>query len=155
MLATLAMAGRDKVTFFASPSLRGFGGWAEQLLAESTGKRGKGLIPVDLEPIGAPEAYGDDRVFVHLQLADEPVFDGQLISLETAGHPVISITLVDRYGLGIVFLRWAFATAAAGAILINRSTNRTWRGEGADNRGSAGDVPRGARAGTRGPGADG
>ena len=117
MLGGLAVAGRDKVTFVVTPSLRGFGAWAEQLLAESTGKLGKGIIPVDGEPLGAPDVYGDDRVFVYLRLAGEPGPDEQLGALEAAGHPMITIILADRYDLGAEFLRWEIATAAAGAIL--------------------------------------
>ena len=117
MLGGLTLAGRDKVTFFATQSLRGFGAWAEQLLAESTGKLGKGIIPVDGEPIGTPEVYGDDRVFVYLRLDGETGPDRELRALEAVGHPVITITLADRYDLGAEFLRWEIATAAAGAIL--------------------------------------
>lgn len=117
MLGGLALAGRDKVTFVATPSLRGFGAWAEQLLAESTGKLGKGIVPVDGEPLGAPGVYGEDRVFAYLRLAGESGPEAQLRALEAAGHPVITITLADRYGLGTEFLRWEVATAAAGAVL--------------------------------------
>ena len=117
MLGGLALAGRDKVTFVATESLRGFGAWAEQLLAESTGKLGKGIIPVDGEPPGAPEVYGDDRVFVYLRLEGESGPDAELRTLEDAGNPVITITLADRYDLGAEFLRWEIATAAAGVLL--------------------------------------
>jgi glucose-6-phosphate isomerase len=117
LLGGLAAAGRDKVTFVATSSLRGFVAWAEQLLAESTGKLGKGIIPVDGEPLGGPAVYGDDRVFVYLRLDGETGPDEQLGALEAAGHPVVTITLGDRYDLGAEFLRWEIATAAAGAIL--------------------------------------
>ncbi|HET9476802.1 MAG TPA: hypothetical protein VFP63_04865, partial [Dehalococcoidia bacterium] len=117
MLGGLSADGRDKVTFVATSSLRGFGAWAEQLLAESTGKLGKGIIPVDGEPLGAPDVYGEDRVFVYLRLSGESGPDDPLGALEAAGHPVITITLGDRYDLGAEFLRWEIATAAAGAIL--------------------------------------
>ncbi len=117
MLGGLALGGRDKVTFVATESLRGFGAWAEQLLAESTGKLGKGIIPVDGEPLGTPEVYGEDRVFVYVRLDGEPGPDDALRALEAGGHPVITITLADRYDLGGEFLRWQIATAAAGALL--------------------------------------
>jgi len=117
MLGGLALDGRDKVTFVATPSLRGFGAWAEQLLAESTGKLGKGIVPVDGEPLGAPGVYGDDRVFVYLRLTGESGPEAELRALEAAGHPVITITLADRYDLGGELLRWEIATAAAGAVL--------------------------------------
>lgn len=116
-LGGLALAGRDKVTFFTSPSLRGFGAWAEQLLAESTGKLGKGIIPVDLEPAGPPAVYGDDRLFVYLCLAGEQGPEAEIRALEAAGHPVITITLPDPYALGAEFLRWEIATAAVGVLL--------------------------------------
>ncbi len=117
MLGSLTLAGRDKVTFVATPSLRGFGAWAEQLLAESTGKFGKGIVPVDGEPIGAPGVYGDDRVFVYLRLDGESGPEAELRALEAAGNPLITITLADRYDLGGELLRWEIATAAAGAVL--------------------------------------
>lgn len=117
VLGGLALAGQDKVTFVTTPSLRGFGAWAEQMLAESTGKLGRGIMPVDGEPLGAPDVYGDDRLFVYLRLDGEPGPDEQLRALEGARHPVITITLADRYGLGAEFLRWEIATAAAGALL--------------------------------------
>jgi len=116
-LAGLALAGRDKATFFASRSLYGFGAWAEQLLAESTGKLGKGIIPVDLEPPGPPTIYGDDRLFVYLRLAGEAGPEAELRALQAAGHPVVTITLTHPYALGAEFLRWEIATAAAGALL--------------------------------------
>lgn len=116
-LGGFALAGQDKVTFVTTPALRGFGAWAEQLLAESTGKLGKGIMPVDGEPLGPPDVYGDDRLFVYLRLDGEPGPDKQLRDLEAAGHPVITITLADRYDLGTEFQRWEIATAAAGALL--------------------------------------
>jgi transaldolase/glucose-6-phosphate isomerase len=119
ILGTLAARGRDKVTISASPALRAFGAWAEQLLAESTGKRGRGLIPVDGEPLAAPAAYGRDRVFVHLALDGDadPGADAALAALEGAGEPVVRIALADRHGLAAEFFRWEIATATAGAIL--------------------------------------
>ena len=116
LLGELARSGRDKLTFLAAPAVASLGGWIEQLLAESTGKAGQGVIPVDLEPIGDPAAYGDDRVFVVLQLAGEE--DTDLTSrgsvLASAGYPVISVRLPDRLHLGAEFFRWEIATAVAG-----------------------------------------
>jgi len=116
-LAELAGNRRDKITFLPG-GLPGFGAWAEQLIAESTGKDGKGLIPVDGEPLGRPEVYGDDRVFVRMRAAHRPDgLDGEVQALETAGHPVITIEVPDAYDLGAEFLRWEIATATAGALL--------------------------------------
>jgi len=116
-LFELAQQGRDKITFLPG-GLRGFGAWAEQLIAESTGKNGQGLIPIDGEPVGPPGVYGDDRVFVRLQVGDRPDgLDEQARALEAAGHPVIAIDVRYAYGLGGEFLRWEIATAAAGAIM--------------------------------------
>ncbi|HUK14487.1 MAG TPA: bifunctional transaldolase/phosoglucose isomerase [Thermoanaerobaculaceae bacterium] len=119
ILGELAKAGRDKVTVVASPGIAGLGGWLEQLLAESTGKHGKGLVPVDGEPLGAPEAYGDDRVFAYLRLAGgaDAAQDAAVARLEQAGQPVVRIELNDPHDLGREFFRWEFATAVAGAIL--------------------------------------
>jgi transaldolase / glucose-6-phosphate isomerase len=118
-LGVLAKSGRDKVTIVTSPGIADFGAWLEQLLAESTGKQGKGLIPVDAEPLGAPEVYGKDRVFAYLRLVDEPDAkqDDAVAALERAGNPVVRIAVTDRYHIGQEFFRWEFATAAAGAIL--------------------------------------
>ncbi len=117
-MATLARAGRDKVTIVASPRLATFGLWVEQLLAESTGKEGTGLIPVAQEPLLPPQAYGTDRFFVHLQLKGETSNQQrQLAALARAGHPVLSLTLQDRGDLGAEFFRWEFATAVAGHLL--------------------------------------
>ncbi|HEV8575139.1 MAG TPA: glucose-6-phosphate isomerase [Dehalococcoidia bacterium] len=116
-LAELAQTGRDKVTFLPG-GLNRFGAWAEQLLAESTGKQGKGLIPVDGEPLASPSVYGDDRVFVRLQLGDRPDgLDEAVHALVAAGHPVVTIELQYAYGLGAEFLRWEIATAIAGALM--------------------------------------
>ncbi len=119
IMGVLARNGRDKVTLIASPGLHDLGAWLEQLLAESTGKAGTGLIPVDQEPIGAPEVYGADRLFVYLRLASSPDArqDEQVAGLERAGHPVVRITVDDPYDLGAEFFRWEFATAVAGSIL--------------------------------------
>jgi transaldolase/glucose-6-phosphate isomerase len=117
-LGVAAKAGRDKVTILAGPGLEDFGAWAEQLIAESTGKQGHGLIPVAAEPLGGPEVYGADRIFVHLSLEGRPdPAAGGLAALEGAGHPVIRITLADAYQLGQEFFRWEIATAVAGAVI--------------------------------------
>ena len=111
-LAELARAGRDKVTFDAAPRFASFGTWAEQLLAESTGKDGRGLIPVEEERLAGPEVYGDDRVFVRIV---EPGWHADAgVPLEEAGHPVITLTVEGPEDLGLLFFVWEFATAAAG-----------------------------------------
>jgi transaldolase / glucose-6-phosphate isomerase len=119
ILSEGALAGRDKATFVLSPGIASFGLWAEQLIAESTGKEGKGILPVADEPLGPPEAYGTDRLFVSLALAGEADsgIDARLGALEEAGHPVVHLRLDDRYDLGQEFFRWEFATAVAGAVL--------------------------------------
>lgn len=119
IIGTLAKQGRDKVTIVTSPGLWDFGAWLEQLLAESTGKEGKGLIPVDLEPLGTPAVYGADRLFVSTRLAGETdaAQEAALAALEAAGHPVVRITLPDAYHLGAEMFRWEMATAVAGAII--------------------------------------
>ena len=111
--------GRDKVTLVLSPSLRRFGAWAEQLIAESTGKEGKGLIPVDGEDLGRPEDYSGDRIFLHLSLKGETGrrTGRKLSALHAAGHPVVCIEIHDRMALGGEFVRWELATAAAGAVM--------------------------------------
>jgi glucose-6-phosphate isomerase len=118
-LGELARAGRDKVTFFLSPSIASLGAWLEQLLAESTGKEGTGLVPIDGEPPGPPEVYGADRVFVSLQVEGE--HDARtadaLQALSAAGHPTMSLTLPDIWDVGAEFVRWEIAVAAAGAVL--------------------------------------
>jgi transaldolase / glucose-6-phosphate isomerase len=119
ILGTLGNLGRNKVTIITSPGIHDLGAWLEQLIAESTGKIGKGLVPVDREALGPQEVYGSDRVFVHLRLADEPdtVSKQKLDVLRTAGHPVVEIELADTYDLGQEFFRWEIATAVAGSIL--------------------------------------
>ncbi len=119
VLGVLAMQGRDKVTLIASPDLRHLGAWLEQLLAESTGKEGKGLIPVDMEQVGPPAVYGNDRVFAYIRLSSEPDAeqDAAVAALEGAGQPVVRITVADIYELGQEFFRWEIATAVAGAIM--------------------------------------
>ena len=119
VLGTLGNRGRDKVTFVTSPGIGGLGAWLEQLLAESTGKLGRGLIPVDGEWTGPPDVYGDDRVFIYLRFMPEPdqAQDAAVDALEHAGQPVIRIAVADRYDLGQEFFRWEMATAVAGSIL--------------------------------------
>ncbi len=116
-LGELAKLGRDKLTFALSPQIESFGDWVEQLIAESTGKEGKGILPVVGEPLGAPEVYGDDRVFVYIKLADDSTHDEKIQALENAGHPVIRLFLDDEYDLGGQFFLWEMATAVAGARL--------------------------------------
>jgi transaldolase/glucose-6-phosphate isomerase len=119
LLGTLGLAGRDKVTIIASPGIHDLGAWLEQLVAESTGKIGKGLIPVGHEPLGAPSVYGQDRVFVYerLESAPDPQQDQAVAALEAAGHPVIRHDIHNAYHLGAEFFRWEIATAVAGSIL--------------------------------------
>ncbi|HEX5426075.1 MAG TPA: bifunctional transaldolase/phosoglucose isomerase, partial [Candidatus Acidoferrales bacterium] len=119
ILGTLQRKGRDKVTIFASPGISDLGAWLEQLLAESTGKQGKGLIPVDREKIGEPAVYGADRVFAYLRLetAPDPSQDAAVERLEKAGQPVVRISVPDIYSLGQEFFRWEIATAVAGSII--------------------------------------
>jgi transaldolase / glucose-6-phosphate isomerase len=117
VLAGLARAGRDKVTLVLSEKIRGLGGWIEQLLAESLGKDGSGLVPVVDEPLGAPSVYGDDRVFVALVLEGDDSHDPPLAKLSDAGHPVLRLVLRDPMDLGAEFFRWELATATAGAVL--------------------------------------
>jgi len=116
-LAGLAGAGRDKVTLVLSRKLRGLGPWIEQLLAESLGKDGKGLVPVDDEPVGPPAVYGKDRVFVAVTLDGDLSHDTALNALENAGHPVIRIALREPLEVGAEFFRWELATAAAGVAM--------------------------------------
>ncbi len=118
-LGELARAGRDKVTFFADEPIASLGAWLEQLLAESTGKEGTGLVPVDGEPPGAPGVYGDDRVFVYLNVegAGDQRASAALQALAQAGHPTMTLTLPDIWDLGAEFMRWEIAVAAAGAVL--------------------------------------
>jgi transaldolase/glucose-6-phosphate isomerase len=111
--------GRDKLTIIASPGIYDLGAWLEQLVAESTGKEGKGIIPVDRETLGMPEVYGRDRIFVYLRLRSAPdaAQDQHVEALKRAGHPIVSIAVDDPYDLGEEFFRWEIATAVAGSIL--------------------------------------
>ena len=118
-LALAGGDGRDKVTLIASPGVKAFGSWLEQLIGESTGKNGRGLILVDGEPVGSPDDYGDDRLFVSLELDSEDAQDlvSPVRALESAGHPIVRIKLRDVYDLGQEFFRWELATAVAGVVL--------------------------------------
>ena len=119
ILGTAASTGRDKVTIVTSPKISDLGAWLEQLLAESTGKIGKGIIPVDREELGPPEVYGNDRVFAYVCLkgAEDANQEAKLAALEKAGHPVVRMTMSDIYELGAEFFRWEIATAVAGSII--------------------------------------
>ena len=119
ILAEAARAGRDKITFVISPEIETFAGWVEQLIAESTGKEGKGLIPVAGEALGEPSNYGDDRIFIRMQLAPDSDESAarKLKALEEAGHPVLRIELESALDLAQEFFRWEMATATAGALL--------------------------------------
>jgi glucose-6-phosphate isomerase len=119
ILGTAARNRRDKVTIIASPGISDLGAWLEQLLAESTGKQGEGIIPVDREDLGLPSVYSNDRVFVHLRLDSAP--DAQqeaaIAALARAGQPVVRVSLSDVYDLGQEFFRWEIATAVAGSVM--------------------------------------
>lgn len=111
--------GRDKITLTASPGIHDLGAWLEQLIAESTGKIGKGLIPVDRESLADPKVYGNDRVFVYLRLTPAPdeTQDAAIEALEKAGHPVVRIAVDDVQNIGEEFFRWEIATAVAGSVI--------------------------------------
>ena len=119
IMGVAANHGRDKLTIIASPGIFDLGAWLEQLLAESTGKIGKGIIPVDRERPGRPFVYGNDRVFAYLRLAAKPdkAQDSAVAALEKAGHPVVRINLTNTHSLGQEFFRWEIATAVAGSII--------------------------------------
>ena len=119
VLGSAAVSGRDKVTIITSPDISDLGAWLEQLLAESTGKIGKGIIPVDREELAAPEYYGNDRVFayIHTDFAADAKTEAKLAALEKVGHPVVRISMSDIYDLGAEFFRWEIATAVAGSII--------------------------------------
>jgi len=119
ILGVAATQGVDKLTIAASPGIYDLGAWLEQLIAESTGKDGKGIIPVDREKLAAPAAYGDDRLFVYVRLdeAPDPAQDAAVDALEKAGRPVVRIHVATKYDLAEEFIRWEIATAIAGAVL--------------------------------------
>jgi len=125
-MGSLARGGRDKLTFVADPATASFGSWAEQLIAESTGKQGTGIVPIDREPLGPAKAYGGDRVFVGLGLApgdgespsaEQSANEELLDELAKVGHPVIRIEIDDPIDLAGEMVRWEVATAFAGAVL--------------------------------------
>ncbi len=116
-LGELAKAGRDKATFFISPQIESFGAWLEQLIAESTGKDGQGILPIVGEPPGSPEVYGDDRVFINVSIGEDKRRHDLLAALHQAGHPVIALSMEEPYALGGEILRWELATAVAGQRL--------------------------------------
>jgi transaldolase/glucose-6-phosphate isomerase len=113
------LEGRDKVTILSSKKIADFGAWAEQLIAESTGKDGKGLIPIDGEPLGDPALYGPDRFFIDISVEgdDDAAHDAKLAALEKAGHPVVRIVMKSIDHLGQEFFRFEIATAVAGSVL--------------------------------------
>lgn len=117
IMGALATAGRDKLTLIVSPPISAFGAWVEQLIAESTGKEGKGILPVDGEELGPSEVHRQDRLFVYLRLAGDNTYDNAVRALRSKDHPVVQIDLEDLYDLGGEFFRWEFATAVAGHIL--------------------------------------
>ena len=116
-LGALAGRGRDKVTFVVSGGVAGFADWAEQLIAESTGKGGRGILPVVREPLAAPAAYGDDRVFVDLRVDGDGTGAHEVGALERAGHPIVRIGIGDAYDLGGQFFLWELAVAVAGHVM--------------------------------------
>jgi len=119
ILGVAANRGHDKLTLVIPTKLPGFGAWIEQLIAESTGKEGKGIIPVDGEPLAGPESYAKDRLFVQLRVPSSPekAADAAIDALEKAGHPVVRLPVADIYDLGQEFYRWEFATAVAGSVM--------------------------------------
>jgi transaldolase/glucose-6-phosphate isomerase len=119
VLGSAANQGRDKITLVTSPGIHDLGAWLEQLIAESTGKIGKGIIPVDRETLGSPDLYGNDRIFAYIRLDSEADSDqdAKVAAIEEAGQPVVRIVLPDTYNLGQEFFRWEIATAVAGSII--------------------------------------
>jgi hypothetical protein len=119
ILGSARNLGQDKITIITSPGISDLGAWMEQLIAESTGKLGKGIIPVDREELGPPEVYGKDRIFAYVRLQGAPDAgqDAKVTALEKAGHPVVRIALADTYDLGQEFFRWEIATAVAGSVI--------------------------------------
>jgi hypothetical protein len=114
IMGELAVAGKDKLTLVLSPAISHFGSWVEQLIAESTGKEGKGILPVDGEALLTPDTYADDRLFVYLRLKGDITYDQKVRELQEAGHPVVQLNLQDLYDLGGEFFRWEIATVVAG-----------------------------------------
>lgn len=119
-LGVLAQRGCDKLTLSLSPAIASFGGWIEQLVAESTGKHGLGILPIADEPLGAPDCYANDRVFVDLAVAGDASASARTARLDAlgrSGHPVIRVALADAYDLGAALFQWEIATAVVGAVL--------------------------------------
>jgi transaldolase/glucose-6-phosphate isomerase len=118
-LGALALAGRDKLTIVASPGVASLGAWLEQLIAESTGKNGKGIVPLDGEPPTSPDRYGDDRVFAYVRLTSAPdaAQDAAIQRARSAGHPVLQVDVAEPAEIGAEFFRWEIATAVAGSVL--------------------------------------
>jgi len=119
LLGTAHNAGRDKITIFTSPEIHDLGAWLEQLIAESTGKQGKGITPIDREAIGAPGVYGDDRVFAYVRFkaTADASQDPKVAALEAAGHPVVRFEIEDLYEIFGQFFIWEIATAVAGSVM--------------------------------------
>jgi len=117
IMGALGEKGKDKVTFIMSPQIKYFGAWVEQLIAESTGKNGKGILPVDLEEVTSPEFYSNDRIFIYMKYSGDSTYDYKIESIKKAGHPVIEVMLNDFYDLGGEFLKWEIATAVSGWVL--------------------------------------
>jgi transaldolase/glucose-6-phosphate isomerase len=117
IMGQLANSGRDKITFITSDELSSFGGWVEQLIAESTGKNGKAILPVVGEEVTTPEFYSDDRLFIYLHLINDKSKDAAVQALKDAGHPLVEIVLKDIYELGGEYFRWKMATAVAGWVI--------------------------------------
>ena len=119
LMGAAANAGRDKLTIFTSPEIYDLGAWMEQLIAESTGKLGKGITPVDRETIAAPALYGSDRIFVYIRYAGtaDSTQDSKIAALEAAGHPVVSIEIADLYEIFGQFFAWEIATSVAGSVM--------------------------------------
>jgi transaldolase/glucose-6-phosphate isomerase len=120
ILGTLVARGRDKMTLICDPEIATLGSWIEQLVAESTGKEGKGIVPVDLEPLGSSDVYGPDRIFVRITFGDgvgNAKLNDDVAALERAGHPVVRLSMPRRRDLGREFFRWELATAIAGSLM--------------------------------------
>ncbi len=117
LLGAMTLSGRDKVTLITPPPVESFGLWVEQMIAESLGKEGRGIVPVAGEPLLPPEAYGDDRLFVYLRTGGSDDADDAVGRLVAKEHPVVQLELADCYGLGAEFFRWEYATAIAGSML--------------------------------------
>ena len=117
VMGALHNRGVDKLTFITSPSIGSLGAWIEQLLAESTGKEGKGIVPVDGEIPGRPDVYGNDRLFVYLKISGDSTYDTMVNALEKDGKPILRLVLADLYDIGSEFFRWEVATTVAGHIM--------------------------------------